>query len=200
MSKHFLAVAVASTARDIKFFLAAILFIWSIGAASSAEARGLPTQEGIINFGKINDRLYRGAQPDAAGLKNLKKLGVKMIVNLRMPGDDWKEEAAEASANGLLYTNFPMHPLSRPSVQQVQQILAFFESVSEPVFVHCQYGCDRTGTIVACYRIQHDHWSSEAAMREAEVYGISRFEYSMRRFVMEFGRAAKPDLREAQAN
>src|SRR2546421_4075115 len=62
------------------------------------QARGLPVQEGILNYGKVSDSLYRGAQPDSAGLKSLKRLGVKMIVNLRMPGDGWKEEAAEAQA------------------------------------------------------------------------------------------------------
>src|SRR5258708_136028 len=76
--------------------------IWNAGA------RGLPAQEGILNFGKVSEHLYRGAQPDALGLKNLKKLGVKLIVNLRMPGDGWKDEAAEAMANGIVYTNFAM--------------------------------------------------------------------------------------------
>src|SRR5690348_18025214 len=77
-------------------------------ARENAQARGLPVQEGILNFGKISERLYRGAQPDSAGIQNLKRLGVKLIVNLRMPGDCWKNEAAEAAANGILYTNFPM--------------------------------------------------------------------------------------------
>ena len=166
---------------------------------STAKARGLGAQEGILNFGKVNERLYRGAQPDLEGLKSLKNLGVKLVINLRMPGEGWREEAAQTQANGMLYTNFPMSGISRPVDEQVRQILALLESFPDPVFIHCQHGCDRTGTIVACYRIQHDHWSSELALREARKYGISRIEFRMKRFVADFGRFPLPDLRQARA-
>jgi len=178
-------------------FYVLLLILGSIGHAN---ARGLPVQEGILNYGKISDRLYRGAQPDSEGIKSLKKLGVKMIVNLRMPGEAWKDEATEARASGILYTNFPMGGFARPSEAQVRQILSLFESFPDPVFVHCQHGCDRTGTIVACYRIFHDHWSSDKALVEAKKYGISGFEFRMKRFVVNFGRPPKPDLRQARAN
>lgn len=182
--------------------IAAVILV----SVCTGSARGLPAQEGIPNFGKVSDHLYRGAQPDSEALKHLKKLGVKLIVNLRMPGDAWKDEAAEATANGILYTNFPMSGTARPSAEQVQQILRLFESFAGPIFVHCQLGCDRTGTIVACYRIQHDRWSNALALREARHYGISRFEFLMRSFVRNFQRtnkpepADKPDLRQARAN
>jgi len=54
--------------------------------------------------------------------------------------------------------------------------------------------------VVACYRIQHYHWSSELALREAERYGISKYEDPMRRYVIEFGKATKPDLSEVRPN
>lgn len=163
-------------------------------ARENAQARGLPVQEGILNFGKISERLYRGAQPDSAGIQNLKRLGVKLIVNLRMPGDCWKNEAAEAAANGILYTNFPMSGAGRPSDNEVRQILSLFEAFSGPIFVHCQHGCDRTGTIVACYRIAHDHWSGDLALREAKRYGISLFEVRLKRYVADFARVSGPGL------
>jgi protein tyrosine/serine phosphatase len=163
-------------------------------------ARGLPVEEGILNYGKISDRLYRGAQPDAEGIQSLKRLGVKLIVNLRMPGEAWKEEATLAQAAGIQYTNFPMSGFSRPREDQMRQMLALFESASGPAFVHCLHGCDRTGTVVACYRIQHDGWSPSLALREARKYGIAWVEFRMKRFVAGFGRAAKPDLRQARAD
>lgn len=171
---------------------------------ASAQARGLPVQEGILNFGKVNEHLYRGAQPDGVGLQHLKKLGVKLIVNLRLAGDGWKEEAAEAAANGILYTNFPMNGAARPSDAQVQQILALFRGFKDGVFVHCQHGCDRTGMIVACYRIQHDHWSGDLALREAKHYGISLWEFQLKRYIADFAKVSRPgmyaDLRLSGAN
>jgi protein tyrosine/serine phosphatase len=160
----------------------------------SAGEHELPAQDAILNFGKVDDHLYRGAQLDSEGIKALKKLGVKLIVNLRQPWDGWKDEEAKALANGILYTNIPMSGVDRPQDAKVRQVLALFETSSTPIFVHCQHGCDRTGMVVACYRIQHYHWSSELALREAERHGISKYEDPMRRYVKEFEKATKPEF------
>ena len=45
---------------------------------------------------------------------------------------------------------------------------------------------DRTGTIIACYRIQQDHWANSSALKEAEVYGLSPFEVGMRNYIKHF--------------
>lgn len=156
-----------------------------------AGQRGLPPQEGILNFGKINDGLYRGAQPDATGLANLKKLGVKSIINLRQPDKSWQSEVELARTHGLVFTNIPMSGLGRPKEEDVRRILAAIEALPSPVFIHCQHGCDRTGTIIACYRIQNDKWTNAAALAEAEHYGISKLERGMRKFILSFGIAKK---------
>jgi len=160
-----------------------------IGAACFAADRGLPAQHGILNFGKVSDRLFRGAQPDAAAIRNLEHLGIKTIIDLRMPTQVWKPEETEARAHGILYTNFPMHGLGRPTDAQVREVLSLIETLPGPIFVHCQHGCDRTGTIIACYRIEHDRWTREAAFEEARHYGISWFERGMKSFVMDFSKA-----------
>lgn len=154
--------------------------------SSEAGHRGLAAQQGIINFGRVSQSLYRGAQPDAQALKNLKRLGIKTIINLRMPGDSWPQEESLARADGILYTNVPLRGWGRPLEAQVTKALRLIETLPAPVFIHCQHGCDRTGTIVACYRIMHDKWSREAALREANAYGLSHFERGMRRFVFDF--------------
>ena len=166
----------------------------NLNTACSAGEHTLPTQDAIPNFGRVDDHLYRGAQLELEGMKALKKLGVKLIVNLRQPWDGWKDEEAKALANGILYTNIPMSGVGRPNDEKVRQVLALFETPSTPIFVHCQYGCDRTGTVVACYRVQHYHWSSELALQEAERYGISKYEDPMKRYVIEFEKATKPEL------
>jgi len=155
-------------------------------AVSKLPARGLPPQNGIGNFGRISDQLYRGAQPDAAGIKNLAQLGVKTIINLRMPDDSWKDEPTQASASGILYTNVPLHGMGAPSEEQLRTLLSIINSSSGPVFVHCQHGCDRTGTLIACYRIQHDAWAAEKALEEAARYGLSRWERGMRKCIVAF--------------
>lgn len=154
-----------------------------------AGPRGLPPAEGILNFGRINDGLYRGAQPDEIGIKNLKHLGIKMIINLRMPKEASKVEPAQAEANGIIYTNVPLTGLGRPTDSQISKILSLIESSPSPVFIHCEHGCDRTGTIIACYRIKHNQWTSASALQEADEYGMSKLERGMRRYIMSFARS-----------
>lgn len=177
------------TARKGTIAVGLVLLIVTI--FSLAQGRGLPAREGIRNFGQISQSLFRGAQPDEAGILSLKRLGVETIVNLRMTNDAWKQEAVLAQANGILYTNVPFKGTGRPKENQMATALAILQNSPGPVFVHCQYGCDRTGTIIACYRIQHDGWSSTTALAEARRYGMSWFERGMRSYILDFGKKAK---------
>jgi protein tyrosine/serine phosphatase len=156
-----------------------------------AGERGLPAQNGILNFGQVNDRLYRGAEPDAAAVRNLGQLGVKTIIDLRTGREVRTQEAAEAAAAGITYTNIPFAGLGRPTDAQVAKVLSTIEASPGPVFVHCEHGCDRTGTVIACYRIRHDQLTGEAAQTEADRYGMSKLERGMRSFIADF--AKSPD-------
>jgi uncharacterized protein (TIGR01244 family) len=164
-------------------------------ASGAARERGVPASEGIINFGKVSEKLFRGAQPDAAGIENLKRLGVTTIINLRMANDVVADEEATAKACGIAYTNIPMNGFARPKADQIKAVLAIIHASPGPVFLHCRHGCDRTGTVIACYRIQQEEWKLADAMREANKYGLSRFERGMRGFIADF---SKPVLQAAK--
>jgi protein tyrosine/serine phosphatase len=182
--------SLVGTAR--KGIIAVTLILLNVAILDLAHSRGLPAQEGIRNFGQISDGLYRGAQPDESGILSLKRLGVKTIIDLRKTNDTWKQEASLALAHGILYTNIPFKGTGRPKEDQIAIALAVVQNSPGPVFVHCRYGCDRTGTIIACYRIRHDGWSNTAALAEARRYGFSWFERGMRSYILDFGKKAKP--------
>ena len=151
--------------------------------------RGLPMSDGILNFGRVNATLYRGAQPDDAAIVHLKALGIKTIISLRTAKEASPTEPFRAVACGIFYTNMPLAGFGRPTDDEVAKILSLIQTSPGPVFVHCTHGCDRTGTIIACYRMQHDHWSIDEAMQEANRYGMSRFERGMRSFVVDFSKS-----------
>lgn len=154
--------------------------------------RGVPASHGILNFGQVNSNVFRGAWPDAAGVRSLQALGIRSILDLRMPSADITREAALTRASGMVYTNLPLRGFSRPTDAQISACLTNLASLPGPVFVHCEHGCDRAGTIIACYRIQHDQWTGTDALHEAEIYGISRFERGMRQGIADFARAHAP--------
>lgn len=144
---------------------------------------------GLPNLGKINDHLYRGAQPHDRGLPELKKLGVTTIVDLR--GEDssrisWEKKRSESL--GMRFVNIPVSGWSPPTDPQVAQFLAIFrEHPEEKVFVHCRLGDDRTGVFVAAYRMAFDKFLSDEALNEMYFFGFNGFWHpSMRVFVREF--------------
>jgi protein tyrosine/serine phosphatase len=167
------------------------LYPFLVISICSAGQRGVPPSCGIVNFGCVDQRVYRGAQPDEAGLASLKELGIKTIINLRMANDVLKTELGLVEKNSMVYTNVPMTGIGRPTDEQIHLILSLIESLPSPVFIHCEHGCDRTGTIVACYRIKHEGWSATTALQEAKTYGLSFFERGMRSYIVDFAKSAK---------
>src|SRR5580658_6964913 len=84
--------------------------IWGLGlVAFAVSAFGTETQPaGLQNFEKVSDSLYRGAQPSDEGFRQLAKLGVRTVVDLRGAGGRSSREAAIVSGLGMKYVNIPL--------------------------------------------------------------------------------------------
>lgn len=142
---------------------------------------------GVGNFHQVDEHVYRGAQPSNDGFKNLAKLGVKIVVDLREAGDRAREEEKLVSSEGMRYVGIPMNGLHAPAATDVAKALDLLEgSSSGAVFVHCRRGADRTGSVIACYRVEHDHWKNDQALKEARSLGMSRLEFGMQQFILHY--------------
>jgi protein tyrosine phosphatase (PTP) superfamily phosphohydrolase (DUF442 family) len=137
---------------------------------------------------QVNERLYRGAQPLDGGVSKLRELGVNTVINLRGTSNRTRAEEAEARALGLNYFNVALPNWGRP---QDDRIVRIMELINAPengrVFIHCKAGVDRTGLIVAIYRMTHDGWSSDRALAEAEQLGMRRTQFWMRDYAKDYG-------------
>ena len=156
-------------------------FAWlglaTLHAASPLDVPGVP------NFHKVDEHIYRGAQPRGPGFAGLAEMGIKTVIDLR--GEHTEESAVQTA--GMRYIRLPWREFKAPTDSQIAAVLTLLnDSSTWPVFVHCSRGADRTGTAIACYRIAHDGWSSQTALAEAKSYGMSSLEAGMQRYILRF--------------
>ncbi len=170
------------------------------GAASSGPAGALPGSpgnernsgvvpvagDGLSNTYQVSETLYRGAQPTPDGFRTLQRLGVRSIVNLRLNHSDLDElHASGVGPGAFAYEHIRMAAWDADEAE----VLAFLRIATTPsrtpVFVHCEYGSDRTGTMVAAYRVVVQGWSKDAAIRELRdgPYGFHWIWQGLPRFI-----------------
>ena len=165
---------------------AAYLYCGAAFGAPASAPSPVPVT-GVENFHQVNEHIYRGAQPTTTGFQSLAKLGVKTIIDLRETDGRSAVEKKAVEATGMRYINIPLRGMSAPSAADVTKIMALFNDDSAgPVFVHCRRGADRTGTVVACYRIAHDGWDNAKALHEAKANGMRWVEMAMEHYVMNY--------------
>jgi protein tyrosine phosphatase (PTP) superfamily phosphohydrolase (DUF442 family) len=118
--------------------------------------------EGVPNLFKINDSLYRSAQPTAEGMKKIKEFGIKTVINLR----SFHTDTDELKNLGLRSEHIYMKAWHAEIKDAVRFIQIVTNTNNQPVLFHCQHGADRTGTMCAIYRIVIQGWSKENAVNE----------------------------------
>jgi len=142
----------------------------------------------LPNFQKVNDHVFRGGQPTADGFRELAQRGIKTVIDLRQIGEHSQaDEEKIVTSLGMRYASIPMAGMSRPKDDQVIAALALLsDTASGPVFVHCKRGADRTGMVIAVYRVSQDGWENKRALDEAKSYGMSFFERAIQHYVVDY--------------
>jgi protein-tyrosine phosphatase len=108
-------------------------------------------------------------------------------LDLREDGERATAEAQLVTSLGMQYVNVAMTGLTPPTLAEITRILALLEDgTAGVVFVHCMRGADRTGAVIAAYRIDHDHWDNSRALKEAMSFGMSFFQLPRQDFIRKF--------------
>lgn len=114
------------------------------------------------NFYQITPNLYRSAQPSAAAFESLEKFGIKTIINLRAKHSDRKWLKGGSS---LRLIEVPIKTWDIDN-SEVIEVLRLIKSEPGPILIHCQHGADRTGLMVAMYRLIFENWTKDEALDE----------------------------------
>ena len=168
------AILLVVVAAGVGAVVVGIPYLWRETPAADADAvspvelatwaqRVDPAVEELPNFHRVSDALYRGAQPTSAeGFRHLQEMGIKTVVNLRSAHSDRKLLAG----TDLAYESIDMKAWHAEDEDVVRFLKIVTDPDRQPVFVHCQHGADRTGTMCAIYRIVVQGWDKEDAIRE----------------------------------
>lgn len=125
---------------------------------------------GLSNFAEVSPNLFRGAQPGADGLKQLKQMGVGIVIDMRSTKSQHEEKAV--SELGMRYVSIPWHCPFPTDKTFADFLKVIRENPETKIFVHCRLGDDRTGMAIASYRMAVQGWSADEALKEMKDFGF----------------------------
>lgn len=151
-------------------------------AMQSERIFGLP---GLMNVGRIAPGVFRGNQPQPEGYETLKKMGIRTVISFRARHG----EKARVEAAGMRSIEIPISMLEKPRSSDIRKITGMMaDPANQPLYVHCALGKDRTGIVVAAYRMDIDGWSLQDAIAEMRSFGFNGQWVHLKQVVTEYGR------------
>jgi len=130
----------------------------------------------LPNFGRVTENLYRGGQPSSDGFNALRGMDVGIIVNFRDNHAEMEKEKRQVESLGMKYVGIPWSANHQPSSTQIVEFLDLIRvNPNTKIFVHCRRGADRTGVMIAAYRIAVEHKSAAEAVSEMRQFHYDWF-------------------------
>lgn len=180
-----------SVPAAVHLFLCAVCCSWALAPAARGAAvpgsevcRDVSAQpaelqvspRGIFNFGQVSPTLFRGGQPSSQGYRELKRMGIELVISFRHERGENSLERREVEAHGMRFVSLPWQAWETPTDEAVLHFLELIKSnPGTKIFVHCQQGRDRTGMMVALYRVAVEHWCPASAVSEMKAYHYHHF-------------------------
>lgn len=146
----------------------------SVPAVAQPERAQVVTLKGVENLHRVSAELYRSGQPEPEGFTALEQMGVRSVLNLR----EYHKDTRKARHTDLHLMAYPV-AAGQVTAADVENCLRLLQDAPKPALVHCWHGSDRTGIVVAAYRIIYQGWSVDAAEKEFrdDTYGHHEFWY-----------------------
>ena len=172
---------------SVLFAVVSLILASQITAFTQELNHASPASVTIKNFGQMDDRFYRGAQPKENDYQQLAALGIKTIIDLRDDPESYEKRDAEAL--GMKYVNIPMSDKDYPQSAKIHEFLKLVDDPSTGKFyVHCAGGRHRTGVMGAVYRFNHYNWNYDQVYAEMKKFDFyTRWGHGdMKKFVQDY--------------
>ena len=183
------------------FFSAIALILASQITAFSQETQKADVSTVTIkNFGQMDERFFRGAQPKENDYSQLAALGIKTVIDLQDEPTAYEKRNVEAL--GMKYVNIPMSDKDYPDTAKIDQFLKLVDDPSTGKFyVHCAGGRHRTGVMGAVYRFNHYNWNYDQVYAEMKKFDFyTRWGHGdMKKFVQDYATSYQKEAVTAES-
>ena len=176
--------------------IAAVALLTAIATVAISKGNSNPefSNVKISNFGRMDERFYRGARPKQKDFQSLRDLGIQTIIDLT---DNTPQEKGYVEALGMTYVNIAIPDKEDPTDAQIGQ---FLKVANDPAtgkfYVHCAGGRHRTGVMGAVYRFNNYHWSFDQVYAEMENFDFytSNGHGGQKRFVENYAQRMQSEI------
>jgi tyrosine-protein phosphatase SIW14 len=146
----------------------------------------------IRNFTRASGTVFSGSEPGAVGLEFIRGLGIKTVIDLRKPGHGADLEFEQARKHGLNYFNIGTGYFGLSDNVIASFLAVVLNPNFQPVYVHCNDGIDRTGALIAIYRIAVEGWPVEWARTELQAHKFRPWQIFLKHSVNRVGEQLSP--------
>jgi protein tyrosine/serine phosphatase len=147
----------------LKHSILKLFLVYSFSIVVSAQEKSYTKIDtlGFKRFYQLNTDVYRSEQPSKKEMQFLESYGIKTILNFRRKRDNIKK----AKGTSLKLERLPLKAKTL-NEDDVFNALKLIKDAEKPILVHCWHGSDRTGAIMAAYRMVFENWTKEKAIAE----------------------------------
>lgn len=149
------------------FFILTNCSAQTINKTTGSKEAAAPIKiQGVDNLYKVSETLFRSAQPTETGMKNIESFGIGTVISLRSKQKD--TELAKNTELNLIHVSMRAW---NPKYKDAVKVMYLLnpnnpDTNKKPILIHCYHGADRTGMMVALYRMVYQNWEREKALNE----------------------------------
>ena len=125
----------------------------------------------MANFIRIDDSIFIGSQPAQQDLDEAKQLGIRTVIDLRMPEESNTSNQETTSSNGLAYVNIPVNKTAL-AARQIDELERAMARTPGPHLLHCATGA-RAALLLMLSRARQRKWTAEQTFNEARSIGFN---------------------------
>jgi protein tyrosine/serine phosphatase len=147
-----------------------VLLLIFLSAVSAGELRVRPIEwaqpvigSSLDNFYKVSEGVYRSEQPESEDFGNIVSVGIGEVLSLR----EYHSHSEEADTHKVTLHRIKVDT-GKMNEEQLQEALKIIIDRKSPILVHCWHGSDRTGAVIASYRVIIEGWTKEKAIDELQ--------------------------------